>query len=284
MGPWTHCTKAAALPADGVPTAAELELRWLDRFVAARPDDVLKDLAPVNYYLAGEGHWHASASWPPPRASVGQLFLSGAGSGGGGRLQARRDGEDGSDPIVWHPFGGACVVYGLVDTPCRRDERSNDVAVASYDWPITKDTTVSGYLAARLFLSTTASDASVAVRLQDVAPDGPVADVSGGVATLSFRALDGRTRKSGELITLPVHAYTRESVLSVTSGAVYELWVNIWNTAHRFGRGHRLRVAILPSEVTGLPTSTASRKVGVVRIHHGPRYPSALVLTTQGRR
>jgi predicted acyl esterase len=182
--------------------------------------------------------------------------------------------------MPWHPAAGPCLVSGLADTPCRQDERVNNVGGLSYDLPLSSNLTVAGYAAARIFISTSARDASVVVRLQDVAPDGTVRNVSAGWASLAFRQLDDRTRRVGDLVVLPVHAYTEDAVRPVEPDQVYELHVEIWNTAHQFPAGHSLRLTIIPSDATSLPTGDTAEMTGVVRLYHDAEHASSLVMST----
>lgn len=283
MGPWAHCAKTTALPADGLPTIRELELRWFDHYLAGRVDDGLSaEVPPVSYYVPGDGHFRPAPTWPPPESSLQLLHLEQPSSPSStGRLQdAVASNDPTADSMVWQPAAGPCLVTGIAETPCRQDERVNNVGALSYDLPLRSDLTVAGYVAARLFVSTSGSDAGLVVRLQDVGPDGTVRNVTNGWAALSFRQLDGRTRRVGDLTVLPVHAYTEDSVREVERDRVYELHVDLWNTAHRFRVGHVLRLTIIPSDLSGIPTGEAAEATGVVRVHHDVSHPSSLVFST----
>jgi predicted acyl esterase len=142
-------------------------------------------------------------------------------------------------------------------------------------------------LAARLFVSTTARDAHVVLRVEDVAPTGEVVELTAGWDTLSFRALDRNLSDiEGDLVVRPHHPYTRESVLPVEPGEIYEWWVEIRPTSVHLPAGHTLRLAVQTSDAARfLPTVPALPNMagGVLSIHHDRGHPSALVLPVERR-
>src|SRR5207244_13653107 len=103
----------------------------------------------------------------------------------------------------------------------------------SYDLPVSSSLDLAGPIAARLYLSTTANDAFVAVRVEDVSGGGSSStQLSAGWQVLSLRALDpSKTVTQDGLIVQPYHPFTKQSTLEVNSGTVYHAGAEIFPTA-----------------------------------------------------
>lgn len=297
MGPWTHVEAATGappqLPAPGIPSIDAAALRWFDHYVRGVADPGLDgDIAPVTYWKLGSGGWATAPSWMPPsvHARTLQLASPAAGPASGanpGRLTSG-PAAGAADPIAPVVASGLCSrsssqwTAGIVpSTPCATDDRVDDATGPVYDVRLSKPLSLFGPVALRAFVSTTARDAMVAARLEDVAPDGTVTQLTGGWQVMSLRALDrSRSRIVDGRVLQPYHPYTRASVLPVTPGAVYETDVELFPTGAVLPAGHTLRVALhafdTPHLVAPLPQLAAS--AGVLSIHHDAAYPSQLVL------
>src|SRR5204862_223718 len=85
--------------------------------------------------------------------------------------------------------------------------------------PMTSDLRITGPVLANLWVTTTARDAVVSVRITDVAPDGTSKEMSAGWLAASFRKIDPAKSRSvhGQLLQ-PFHPFTRESVEPVGTG------------------------------------------------------------------
>src|SRR3954454_10056567 len=73
MGPWYHISAVNVLPADGVPSADDLELRWMDHYVKGLPDGELvaqNNTDPFTFFENGEGHYHHLADYPAPHTDA----------------------------------------------------------------------------------------------------------------------------------------------------------------------------------------------------------------------
>jgi predicted acyl esterase len=145
-----------------------------------------------------------------------------------------------------------------------------------------RDLKVSGPIGAQVDLVTTAREAVISVRITDVAPDGTSTEWTAGWLAASLRKTDPAKSRmvNGELLQ-PWHPYTRDSVLPVTPGEPMRLYVEIFPTNGVLKKGHRLRVAIGPSDfphaISPLPQAVR-QSVGIVHILHGPHHPSHIAL------
>jgi hypothetical protein len=293
MGPWTHLggSTGAGLPRDGVPSLSQIALRWFDRYLQGI-DTHVSDIPRVTQYVYGDERYETQSDWPLPRLAPSSLHLR-----AGGRLSpAAPRGSETPDTFLQHPLSGICSqstsqwTAGLTEPlPCTTDNRLNEATQPTYTTaPMTGDLRLSGPALARLWVTTTASDAVLSVRLTDVAPDGSSQELSGGWLAGSFRALDGdRSRWVRGTLLQPWHPFTRSSVMPVTAGKPMRMDVEIFPVSAVIKKGHRLRITVGPSDfphaLPPLPQLTSSL-AGRVQLLHDPAHPSAVVLPTIGSR
>ncbi|HEU5033942.1 MAG TPA: CocE/NonD family hydrolase [Mycobacteriales bacterium] len=294
IGPWTHLagSSGAGLPADGVPSLSVLELRWFDHYLRGRPDPTLDtDVPPVTVYRIGPNRYERATAYPPADTRYRSIALSGSASvGSPGTLTPSRP-RTGSALVPWIPVAGACSesteqwTAGVLpaEPVCTGNHDINDDTGVAYDLPVTQAALrIAGTSMARLFVSTTRSDAMLTARLEDVAPDGTVTPLTAGWQVLSLRKVDRHksTYRDGRLIQ-PWHPDTRTSVLPVEAGKIYELDVEIFPTLATIPHGHSLRLAIQTADEPHLTPplpQTANSAGGTVTVYAGPNHRSALVL------
>ena len=233
VGPWAHLditTKGAA--------AIVESMAWLDRYAgpgkpggngsegrgtgseargtgpapAAHPDH------SVRIWVGGQGagEWREISGWPPAGTTQQRWHL-----GAHGTLSTREPSPEVPavsfryDPADPTPSPGGAI---LAVTGGRRDnravERRLDVLVFSSD-PLEEPVEVLGEVAAELSVSRDNPYADLFVRLCDVDPRGR-----------SWNVCDGIVRLTGED---PLAGTVRVSLIGV---------------AHRFGRGHRIRLQV----------------------------------------
>jgi putative CocE/NonD family hydrolase len=268
IGPWTHLDASSA-------GGQALELRWFDHYVRGIKDPTLdRDIPPVSVYRIGADRYVASSRFP----FAGTRYVS-------KRLPA------GEKQIPFLPVAGVCssstsqwtaggVPMGL--PACSGDHSLNDALGAVYDFPVGRQPLrFNGTAMARLFVSTTRSDAFVTARLEDLSPTGTSTPLTNGWQLLSLRKVDPkRSEWRNGLMVQPWHPDTRASVRPVKPGQIYELDVEIFPTAAQLAPGHSLRLAIQTSDephlTPSLPT-TLNQLGGVLTIHSSAKYPSALV-------
>jgi putative CocE/NonD family hydrolase len=256
MGPWTHVggSQGQGLPADGVPALTDIELRWFDHYLKGM-DTGIDAIPKVTQYTYGDGRFETQADWPDPKLDPQTWYLR-----GGSAVSREAPPASGEAPqtFVQHPLSGLCTMStgqwtaGLGEQlPCFTDDRPNTLSGgASYESaPLASDLRVNGPLAARLWVTTTASDAAVTVRVDDVAPDGTSTGMTTGWQTAAFRAVDARrTRIVGGHVLQPWHPFTQASVLPVAAGAPTALDVEIFPTNWVLKTGHRLKIVVDPAD------------------------------------
>ena len=292
MGPWTHLTGARGdgLEDNGMPSLNQIALRWFDHWLKGMKTKI-RAIPKVTQWTYGRERYETQPDWPDPRLRPTRQYLRADGG-----LSAERPAADGgSDSFVQHPLSGVCTqstsqwTAGITESiPCTNDNRFNELTGLNYTTePLESDLTLSGPLAARLWLSTSASDAVVSVRVTDVAPDGTSKELSGGWLAGSFRKLDrGKSRSVRGTLLQPWHPFTRESVLPVEPGKPMRLDVEVFPLNAVIQKGHSLRVSVNPSDfphaVPPLPQFTDSL-AGEVQVLHDAEHASLVTLPTLGR-
>jgi predicted acyl esterase len=292
MGPWTHLggSSGQGLPADGVPSLSDLELRWFDQYLKGIDTNVAA-IPKVTQYTYGDERYETQADWPDPKLDPQRWYLR-----GGKVVSPNAPGvSEPAQAFVQHPLSGICTMStgqwtaGLGEPlPCFTDDRPNSLSGgASYESePLSSDLRLSGPIAAKLWVTTTAADAAVTVRVDDVAPDGTSTGMTTGWQTASLRATDAsRTRTVRGHVLQPWHPFTQASVQPVTAGAPTALDVEVFPTNWVLKAGHRLKIVVDPADfphaVPPLP-ALLNRLGGVVSVLTDPQHPSAIELPTVG--
>ncbi|NKF21311.1 CocE/NonD family hydrolase [Solimonas marina] len=291
IGPWTHIEAAfgEGLPSttDGIPALNHIELRWFDQYVKGL--DVGADTMPnVTQYVLGLDRYATATDWPHPDAKAQRLYLRGDKTLTTDMPAADED----SNPVVQLPIEGLCSIstsqwtagaLGLIPLPCFENSNASEVWAVKYETPaMTDDTYFNGPIEADIWMSTTALDAGLSVRVDDVDENGVAKSLTNGIQTASLRAVDATRSRTldGESIQ-PWHPFTQDSVLDVTPGDAIMVPVEIFPTSAMIAKGHKLRIAVsasdLPQGVPPIPTLLQSL-VGALTIYSDADHPSSVVL------
>jgi putative CocE/NonD family hydrolase len=206
-------------------------IEWLRNWLTSERSDVIARMPHVQYYLMGENQWHSAADWPPPGTTLRRYYLSSRHRAnsmhGDGMLDTSHPTISHTDTIVYDPTmpvpSGDTVAYDQRDREVRED-------VLVYTSPVlSRGVAVVGRVQLRLYVSSSAPDTDFFARLVDVYPDGRALNVSKGGTQLRYReGLDHQVK------TRP--------------GEVYELLVDLKDTANLFLPGHRIRIDISSSD------------------------------------
>jgi putative CocE/NonD family hydrolase len=219
---------------------------------------------PVRIYLMGADEWRELDDFPPPARET-RYYLHAcarlAAVPPAGDLPPDRYRYDPADPTP--AVGGALLAFqGAGPQDNRRLEARSDVLCYTTA-PLARDLDVVGPVRLELFARSSLPNADFFGRLCDVAPDGRSTNVCDGL----FRIEPG----SGE----------------AQPDGTLRLEVDMWATAHRFRRGHRLRLQVSSGAHprwsrnlgTGEAVATGVRmKAADQTVYHDAAHPSALVL------
>jgi len=244
----------------------------------------------LKFRLDHGGRWRTEADWPVPGTAFTDFHLH---ADGGLSTETPPPGErswrhDPADPVP--TIGGAIASGAPVMAAGGYDQREapglfgakvvgralsdRDDVLTFQTAPLAVAVEVTGPITARLWVSSSALDTDVTVKLVDVYP--PNADYPEGYAlNLTHGVLRLRFRDS--------FAAPRPLV----PGEVYDVEIQLFPTSNLFAAGHRIRLDVASSNFphfdvnpgTGAPAGEASEPVVAInRIHTGPTCPSRLVL------
>ncbi|HMK87209.1 MAG TPA: CocE/NonD family hydrolase [Steroidobacteraceae bacterium] len=234
MGPWGHKYPQIADPGPGLDWVTE-EVRWWTQWLRGVDTGIMKEpmlRAFMEEKTAAEvwpddvpGRWIAEPSWPSSRVSPQVMFLDTSGlqasAGAQARLRVKSQETLGLTKREWFPWNMS------IDLP--PDQMPDDLRSLVFDSePLSEDLEILGNPLVKLRLSASEPVAKVAVRLNEVTPDGRSWSVSYGILNLTHR-----------------DSHTDPTPLVV--GRDYDVEVSCYFTAHRFKRGNRVRIALSES-------------------------------------
>lgn len=239
-------------------------------------------------FQSGTNRWQRLSRWPAADSEARNLYFH-----GNGTLSfeppATDEGvsrfvSDPADPVpyrdraVLKPFlaPGSTWSTWIADDQSPFAER-DDVLFWQTE-PLNEDVTVAGNIAARLFASTTGSDADWVVKLIDVYPSdaGTPQALRGRQRMIANDVFRGRFRES----------YERPS--AIAPGRVLEYRIDLHSASHVFRKGHRIAVQVQSSwfplinrnPQTFVPNILKARRADYQAQTHSVfytrRYPSAI--------
>ncbi len=247
VGPWTH------LSADGTAVREAVEFG----LAHARGEEP-PPRTPVRLFVTGEEAWRDFDSWPPAGYAPRRFHLQ-----PGGALAPEPPAEAAPTTYRYDPAdptpaaGGVRMVRGAsgrVDNTAL--EARPDVRTFTTP-PLEEDVEVIGEIGAEIWFRSSLPFADVFVRLCDVDGSGRSVNVCDGLVSLT--GADGTTCAA----------------------------VALWPAAHRFTRGHRIRVQVSSGAFpryarnpgTGEPHATATDlRAAEQTVFHDPAHPSAIIL------
>jgi hypothetical protein len=234
VGPWAH-----VYPHDGVPGPAigflQESLRWWDHWLRGIDTGVMDEpmyrvwmqesVPPKPFYEERPGRWVAEEAWPSARITPKRWFLNPGRLAESATLKARLDFR--SPQITGLAAGDWCGFGNQGEAPL--DQRADDGRSLTFDSEVLKEPfELLGAPVVTLELAVDQPAAFVAVRLNDIAPDGTSTRVTYGLLNLTHR--DGHERPQ-----------------ATEPGRRYRVQIRLNDLAHSFAPGHMLRVAISTS-------------------------------------
>jgi uncharacterized protein len=298
VGPWNHGGWARndsthwgpfELGSDtGAYFRANVETPWFQHW--------LKDQGPLNQpealvYETGSNEWHRFDAWPPKSGvSKKSLYLH-----AGGRLSFEAPGaadskpdtfvSDPANPVPYRARPISPVISEKSTWPTWQSDDQSPFSkrpdVLTFQTDVLKqDVTVRGDVIAKLFASTTGTDADWVVKLIDVYPSDaatPTA-IRGWELLIADDVFRGRFRKSFE----------RPQALEANK--VLDYAVDLHSASHVFKAGHRIAVQIQSTwfplidrnpqtyQANIFHAKAADYKAQTHAVQHSVQYPSAIVM------
>ncbi len=234
VGPWAHTFPHNGYPGPSIGFLQEA-IRWWDQFLRGKDTGILDEpiyrvwmqesVPPAPQYEERPGRWVAEAEWPSPRIHWRQWFLNAEGLTD--VPEAPTDLSICSPQLTGVVSGEWCAFGSEGEMPL--DQRPDDGRSLAFDGPpLEERLEILGAVGVELSLSSDSEVALVAVRLNDVAPDGTSTRVTYGLLNLTHR-----------------DSHERPEPLS--PGAPYRIRLELNDVAHAFPPGHRVRLAISTS-------------------------------------
>lgn len=295
IGPWTHIEAAGlpsnGLPADGVPDFNTLQLQWFDEYVMGM-DTGVEAQPNVTQYVTGIERYETTTDWPHPQMAAQQYFLDANGMLTAGQLLESVPESASTRSTLQQPLNGLCSfsttqwtagATGFIPLPCFESNDLAELASLKFDLPAGDDGIyINGPMQADLWVSTTAQDVQLSVRVDVVAPNGMSEPLSNGLMTASMQSLDeSRSRFDNGLMLQPWHTFRSEDRELLVPLEPRKVSVEIFPTSAFIQPGHTLRVSISTSNVPqGLPPllQLIDSLIGVMTLHMGPEMPSSITL------
>jgi hypothetical protein len=300
----------------GAPASETLLLQWFDQYLMGMNTgaDALPNVTQVvdGYGLFGNTRYASTTDWPHPKAKPVRMYLHGnlslsttapvkaeathtvsepnpasivfGVSSDGSTVTATVTPNDGSDCSI-SELQWSLGLDLLLPSSCSGSDKSVETTQNAllYQTPMLwSDLYINGPIEADIWMSTTATEAALSVRVDDVDPFGKVTPLTNGLMAASYRAVDlSRSRYINGVMIQPWHPFTAASMLPVIPGTPMLVAVEIFPTAALVRAGHRLRIAISSSnQAQGVWTNSqlAKAKGNVTTIYNSPTYPSSVVL------
>ena len=234
IGPWAHL-----YPHDGVPGPAigflQEALRWWDHWLKGIDRGMMTEpmlqawmqesVRPKPFYKHRPGRWVAEAEWPSPRIVGKRHWLDPGRLGSAPTIKTQLDFR--SPQTTGFGAGEWCGFGAPGEAP--PDQRGDDGCSLTFDSePLQQKIEILGAPAVTLEVAADQPVALIAVRLNDVAPDGASSRVTYGLLNL--------THRSGHEHPEPIEP-----------GKRYLISVTMNDVAHAFPPKHKLRLAISTS-------------------------------------
>lgn len=259
IGPWVHMSPGL------IRASAKESLIWLQAHLLG--DRRALREAPVRVFVTGAGEWRDFSDWPPPAAKPERWYLA-----AGGRLGKASPVSSAPDRYRYDPADPTPAVAGpsLNGTTGVQDNRAlesrRDVLTFTSE-PLGRDLEVIGPVTAELHVRSSLEHTDFFARLCDVEPSGK-----------SVNVCDALLR-------------VRPDAPALEADGSLRITVALWPAAHRFRRGHQLRLQVSSgahprfarNPGTGEPLASAVRLVPADQaVYHDPEHPSAIVLSVVG--
>jgi putative CocE/NonD family hydrolase len=254
IGPWRHADQPS------VQAWLQDTLAWMRAYLAG--DRTALRPQPVRVFVTGADEWRDLPAWPPEgRPHRWHLHP------GGVLAQPAPPAAD-PDSYTYDPADPTPNLAGPVGLSgrARMDNRSLEArpdVLTFTSAPLAGDLEIAGEVVADLFVSSDREHTDFFARLCDVGPAG----MSVNICDALLRLTPGRPPREPD-------------------GAI-RARIPLWPAAHRFRRGHRLRLQVSSgahpryarNPGTGEPLGAAVRLVPArQQVYHDPGHPSALIL------
>ncbi|SMB27884.1 conserved exported protein of unknown function [Sterolibacterium denitrificans] len=300
---------------NGAPAATGLLLQWFDKYLKDIDSGAEKQ-PTVTQYVAGLSatglpRYLTASDWPHPQAVPQRLYLHGdmtlstsapegneavhtlreppapvvksGANRAGTLLRGWLIPSDSSEKSISWLQWSLGFVLPLFDWYRESDTVEKAQSALNYETgTMTSDYYINGPIQADIWMSSTATEAALSVRVDDVGADGVARPITNGLMSAAFRAVDTTRSRylRGEMIQ-PWHPYTIASKQLLVPGQAVKVPVEIFPAAAVIKQGHKLRISISSSNqaqgVWNYPSQSLANG-GVTTIYNDVSRPSSVVL------
>ena len=254
---------------------------WFDFWLKGVQNDFKAKTPRVQYYTMGSNKWQASETWPPENTKLTSYYLKSNGQAnsffGDGKLSTSKANFDSPDSFTYDPMkpvpsygGNVCCTGNAIKGGAfdqQQMETRNDILIYSTDI-LEEGIEVSGFIEAKLYVSSDAKDTDFTIKLIDVYPDGTAYNLDETIQRVRYR-----------------EGYDKEVFME--NGKVYQLDLTPMSTSNYFKKGHRIRIEIsssnFPRFARNLNTGgnnydEIESVIAHNKIHHSSSYTSQIRL------
>lgn len=254
---------------------------WFDLHLKGEANEFKQNNPRVRYYTMGSNKWQSADSFPLPGTKMQNMWLASNGKAntrnGDGVLALKVPAQDKPDTFTYDPMqpvpsvgGNVCCTGNAIKGGSFDQselELRNDVLVYTSD-VLTEGVEVTGFIESTLFVSSTAPDTDITLKLIDVHPDGKAYNLDETIQRLRYR-----------------EGYEKEVFME--KGKVYKVDMSPIATSNYFAPGHRIRIEISSSNFprfdrnlnTGGNNYDEAKGIAAQNtIHHSKAYPSVVKL------
>ncbi|MGE0554514.1 MAG: CocE/NonD family hydrolase [Gemmatimonadales bacterium] len=274
LGPWTHPQTWTGgltslgewrLGAGSVVDYKPIHLAFFDRYLKGSTDRF--DFPRARVFLTGTNQWRDTDAYPPRTVRTERLFLSSGGRAnslaGDGRLSFTTPAAEPPDRFTADPDRPVPSSVGTADprgVDHRPIERRDDVLVYTSE-RLTDTLTIVGNVFVTLTAATDGRDTDFTAKLLDVGPD----EVARKLGPTEVGVIRARYRKG------------RDRTELLEPGAVERYRIELFDVAHAFLPGHRIRLEIASAAFpfidvntnTGLlPATDTTSRVARQTVYH----------------
>ena len=255
IGPWHHADRA------GMVEGLRQSLAWHSAHLRGDRSGLRE--APVRLFVMGADEWRDFPEWPPPGFEPERWYLQ-----PDGVLATETPPPSDPDRYRYDPadptpnLAGAIFQGDWGQQDNRKLESRSDVLVYTSQ-PMQQELEVIGPVEAELFVRSSLEHTDFYARLCDVDPKGRSLNICDGLRRL------------------------RPNRPAPESDGYIRVKIELWPTAYRFRKGHRIRLQVssgahprwVRNTGSGEPIATATTLcVADQKVYHDPDHPSAVVL------
>lgn len=263
IGPWYHCANGDFDLIGEAQRFFDFHLKGIDTGI--QRDD------PIHYFTVGAPkgkEWRSAKSWRSVPENGETLYLS------PGAL-APRAGSAAREARFTVAYDDLCADKEA--NPTRAQPCHPRAGALSFSGPnLTRDTELTGFPVASLWVSSTTPDANLFVYLEDVAPDGTVTPLTDGRQKLSLRK---RHEPPWAYLGLPWKRAYAEDAQPLKAGEPVEVVIDLLPISYVVRAGHRIQLTVAGADPRER-ARTVSAPAPVITVHTGKGRQSSLSLPT----